>query len=41
MDGIRVYSKTYVTAENDQKEQIHLGQEELKVSRIGHDATMK
>ena len=41
VDGISIYTRTYVTADSDQMEQIYLGQEELKVRRIGHDAMME
>ena len=40
VDGISIYTRTYVTTDSDQKGQIHLGQEELEVRRIGHDAIM-
>ena len=40
VDGISTYTRTYVTTYSDQIGQICLGQEELKVRRIGHDATM-
>ena len=38
VDGISIYTRTYVTTDSDQMGQIYLGQEELKVRRIGHDA---
>ena len=41
VDGISVYTKTYVTTDHYQIEQIYLGQEELKVRRTGHDAMME
>ena len=41
VDGISIYSRTYVTTDSDQIEQIYLGQEELRVRRIGHDAMME
>ena len=41
VDGISIYTSTYVTTDSDQLGQIYLGQEELKVRRIGHDAMMK
>ena len=41
VDGISIYTKTYVTTDSDKMEQIYLGQEELKVRRIGHDAMME
>ena len=37
VDGISIYTRTYVTTDRDQMGQIYLGQEELKVRRIGHD----
>ena len=41
VDRTGVYTKTYVTTDNDQIRQIYSGQEELKVRRIGHDAMME
>ena len=41
VDGKSIYTRTYVTTDSDQKGQIHLGQEELEVRRIGHDAIME
>ena len=41
VDGISIYSRTYVTSDSDQMGQIYLGQEEIKVRRIGHDAMME
>ena len=41
VDGISVYTRTYVTTDSDQIGQIHLGEEELKVRRIGQDAMME
>ena len=41
VDGISVYTMTYVTKSNDQIGQIYLGQEELNVLRIGHVAMME
>ena len=38
---ISIYTRTYVTTECDQMRQIYLGEEELKVRRIGHDAMME
>ena len=38
VDGINIYTRTYVTINSDQTWQIYFGQEELKVRRIGHDA---
>ena len=41
-DGISIYTRNYVTTDSDQMRQIYLvGQEELKVHRIGHDAMME
>ena len=41
VDGISIYTRTYVTTDSDQIGQIYLGEEELKVRRIGHDAMME
>ena len=41
VDGISIYTRTYVTIDSDQIGQINSGQEELKVRRIGHDAMME
>ena len=41
VDGFSIYTRTYVTTDSDQIEQIYLGEEELKVHRIGHDAMME
>ena len=41
VDGISIYTKTYFTTDNDQVGQIYLGQEELKVRIIDHDAMME
>ena len=41
VDGISICTRTYVTTDSDQMWQIYLGQEELKVRRIGHDAMME
>ena len=40
VDGISIYTRTYVTTDSDQIGQIYLGEEELKVRRICHDAMM-
>ena len=40
VDGISNYTRTYVTTDDDQMGQIYLGEEELRVRRIGHDAMM-
>ena len=37
VDGISIYTRTYVTTDSDQMGQIYLGHEESKVRRIGHD----
>ena len=41
VDGISIYTRTYVTTDSDKMGQIYLGQEELKVCRIGHDPMME
>ena len=41
VDGISIYTRTYVTTDSDQMGQIYLGQVELKVHRIGHSAMME
>ena len=41
VDGISIYTRTYVTTDSDQIGQIYLGEEEYKVRRIGHDAMME
>ena len=41
VDGISIYARTYVTTDDDQMGQTYLGEEELKVRRIGHDAMME
>ena len=41
VDGISIYTRTYVTTDSDQIGQIDLGEDELKVRRIGHDAMME
>ena len=41
VDGIRIYTRTYVTTDSDQIGQIYLAEEELRVRRIGHDAMME
>ena len=40
-DGISIYTRTYVTTDSDQIGEIYLGEEELKVRRIGHDAMIE
>ena len=41
VNGISIYTRTYITTDDDQMGQIYLGEEELKVRRIGHDAMME
>ena len=41
VDGISIYTRTYVTTDDDQMGQIYMREEELKVRRIGHDAMME
>ena len=41
VDGISILTRTYVTTDSGQMGQIYLGQEELKVHRVGHDAMME
>ena len=41
VDGISIYTRTYVTTDSDQIGQIYLGEEELKVRRIGHDGAKR
>ena len=41
VDGISIYTRTYLTSDSDQTGQIYKGDEELKNRRIGHDAMMK
>ena len=41
VDGISIYTRTYVTKDSDKIGQIFLGEEELKVRRIGHDTMME
>ena len=41
VDGISIYTRTYVTTDSDQIGQIYLGEEELIVRRIRHDAMME
>ena len=41
VDGISIYTRNYVTTDSDQTGQIYLGQEELKIRRIGNDAMME
>ena len=41
VDAISIYTRTYVTTDSDQKGQIYLDQEELRINRIGHDAMIE
>ena len=41
VDGISIYTRTYVTTDSDQIGQSNLGEEELKVLRKGNDAMME
>ena len=41
VDGINIYTKAHVTDANDQIGRIYIGQEELKVGRIGHNAMLE
>ena len=41
VDGINIYTRTYVTTDSDQIGQFYLGEEEFKDRRICHDAMMK
>ena len=41
VNGISIYTRTYVNTDSDQIGQIYLGEEELKVRRIGHDAMIE
>ena len=41
VDGINIYTKAHVTGASDQVGRIYLGQEELKVRRIGHNAMLE
>ena len=41
VDGINIYTKAHITDANDQIGQIYIGQEELKVRRIGHNAMLE
>ena len=41
VDGISIYTRTYVTTDSDQIGPICLCQEEFKVRRVGHDAMME
>ena len=41
VDGINIYTKAHITDANDQVGRIYIGQEELKVRRIGHTAMLE
>ena len=41
MEGISIYTRTYITTDGDKIGQIYLGQEEFKVRRIGHDTMIE
>ena len=41
VDGISIYTRTFVTTDSDQIGQIYLGEEELKVRMISQDARME
>ena len=41
VDGINIYTKAHITDSNDQIGRIYIGQEELKVRRIGHNAMLE
>ena len=41
VDGINIYTKAHVTDASDQFGRIHIGREELKVRRIGHNAMLE
>ena len=41
VDGINIYTKAHVTDAIDQVGRIYIGQEELKVRRIGHNAMLE
>ena len=38
VDGINIYTKAHVRDASDQVDRNYIGQEELKVRRIGHNA---
>ena len=40
-EGINIYTKAHVTEASDQIGRIYIGQEELKVQRIGHNAMLE
>ena len=41
MDGFNIYTKAHVTNESDQIGRIYIGQEKLKIRRVGHNATLE
>ena len=41
VDGINIYTKAHVTDASDQVSRIYIGQEELNVRRIGHNAVLE
>ena len=41
VDGIKIFTKAHVTDACDQVGRIYIGQEELKVRRIGHNAMLE
>ena len=41
VDGISIYTRTYLKTDSDQIGQIYLVEEKLKVRRIGHDSMME
>ena len=41
VDGINIYTMTYLKTDNEQIGQIYFGQEELKIRSNGHDAMME
>ena len=41
MDGINIYLKAHVIDASDQVGRIYIGQEELKVRQIGHNAMLE
>ena len=41
IDGIKIYTKTMITCDEDHAVRIYIGREELKVSSIGHCAMLE
>ena len=41
VDGINIYTKAHITDANDQIGRIYIGQDELKVRQIGHNAMLE